>query len=826
MPKKLSDDDLLAVVAAEVRQSVGYWAGKLAFQRQQAMYYYYGEAKDDLAPPEIEGRSKVISPDVRNTIESMLPQLMVKFAGSENTIEFEPVKPGDEPKAEQATDYINHLYSVKNRGEVITYTAIKDALLSKAGFVKVWWDERKEEKREEYEGLTQFELADVLGDDEVEVIEHRKYADPVDLEQRQKAVEQLTEQLQQVQQRAQQMATASQPMGAPQAPGQPTGPSPLQQAQAAVQQITQQISAIKSAPPVYAYDISVRRTNAAGRLRVENVPPEEFLISRKAKSIADAPFVGHRVARTIGELRSLGYQDVENLGGDDNATAMNMERIERLSFDDEMAYVPLGDQQSIDDSQRIVYVIEGYLRCDADGDGIVELVKIVTAGNRILEKEVVEEAPFIKLECLPLPHKFFGLSAADLALESQKSKTGILRALLDNMYLQVNGRNFAVDGQVNLDDLLASRPGGVVRIKQPGAVGRLDQGMGDMAGAMSMLEYMDSFTENSTGWTRYSQGMDGDSLNQTATGVTQITARADMRLDLMARNLAQGFKDLFRMMLRIVSQHQRRKDVVRLRGTWVEVDPRDWRNGFETTINVGLGTGNKDQLVAHLMALNQQQQLGLQIGTALPQNVYALQKKMAEAMGFKSGDLYFTDPSNVPPKPAPPLPEQIKAQTALQIKQMDLQADAQKFQADTQVKMQALSQQHQQRMAELQREFDIQSANDHRDSEREALQAELKAQREAAAAQADSALKQLQLEVDKYKADLQSQTQLAIAGMSAAPAVDLGPLQQQLQQLVEHVNAPAELVYDQTTGRATGVKKGDTVKQIKRDQTGRAIGLQ
>ena len=191
-------------------------------------------------------------------------------------------------------------------------------------------------------------------------------------------------------------------------------------------------------------------------------------------------------------------------------------------------------------------------------------------------------------------------------------------------------------------------------MKQPGMAGRLDQAAGNSELGMSMLEYMKGFNEDATGWTRYNSGSDGDSLNATATGVNQITNRADMRLDLIARMFAEGFRELFRMMLRLTSQYQQKEAVAKLRGEWVPVNPRDWRNGFETQVNVGLGTGSKDQMVAHLMALSQQQQFALQVGTAEPRNIYEAQKELVKALGFKSPDKFFTDPSKAPPRPQQP----------------------------------------------------------------------------------------------------------------------------------------------------------------------------
>ena len=664
----MSDDELRAITDSELRLAVGYWSGKLANQRIKAMAYYLAEPKLDLSPPEIEGRSSVVSPDVRNTIEAMLPQLMVKFAGSDRIVEFEATKPGQEQMAEQATDYCNHLLFVKNSGERLVYNWMKDALLSKNGIVKVWWDTRGEEKREEYTGLSDIELSQLMDDEEIEIVEQKSYPDEEDAEQRADAIAQIQQQIELLSQQPQPQQQI------PQQPGQPPQPSQIEQLQ-------QRLAQIDQTPPKMLFDVVCQRQIPGGRVRVENVPPEEFLISRKAKSIADATFVGHRVARTVSELKSQGYKNVDNISSDDQATSLNMERIERLAYDDELAYLQTDSQQNIDDSQRVVWVTECYLRVDYDGDGIAEFRKVVRAGNQILDNEVVDIAPFVSICPVPMPHKFFGLSVADLAMESQRIKTSILRGVLDNAYLQINKRLYAVEGQVNLDDLLTSRPGGIVRMRAPQMAGPLDPSPGDASLGMGMLQYMAGFQEEATGWTRYNGGMDGDTLNATATGVNQITNRADMRLDLIARNFAEGFRELFRLMLRLCSQYTQKEQIVNLRGQWVPVNPREWRNGFDATINVGLGVGNKDQTVAHLNLLIQQQALALQDGTAQPQNLYESRKELAKALGYKNGEKFFSDPARNPPQQPQVDPlvqaEQVKAQSNQQIAQLKAQVDAQ-----------------------------------------------------------------------------------------------------------------------------------------------------
>lgn len=753
---KMTADQLKAITDSEMRLSIGYWGGKLAEQRRKAEYYYLGLPKGDLSPPEVEGRSSVVVPYVRNVVESMLPQLMVKFTGSDSVVEFEAQKRGDEDKAATCTDYLNYLFWKKSSGHSVAYTWMKDALLQKRGIVKVWWDTRDEEKKEEYKGLTKFELAQILEDDEVEPTEQNAYPDEEDAKQRQEAIEHLTEQLQQAMQAAQQNPQAMQ----------------------AVQQLQAQIQGIQSQPAAMLYDITVKRVKSGGQLCIENVPPEEFLISRKAKTIADSPFVGHRFLRTMSELKSMGYKNVDQLGSDEAAAALNAERIERMTFDDEMAASGGQEQVELDESQRSVWVTECYLRCDWDGDGIAELRKVTRAGNEILENEEVDIVPFVSICPIPLPHRFFGLSIHDLGAETQKTETSILRSQLDNMHLQVNGRYFAVDGQVNLDDLLTSRPGGVVRIKAPGMVGRLDQSMGDASAGMGMLEYMQQFGESATGWTRYSQGNDAKAIQGTATGANIITNKDDMRLDLIARNFAEGWVEMFGLMLKLVCQHQNKKAEIRLSGRWVNIDPREWRNQFDVNINVGLGVGNKDQQVQHLMAVIGQQEKVHALGVASPGNIYNASAELAKLTGQKNGDKFFTDPSDPngwKPQPQPD-PEQMKGQVQMQVEQGKGQVALQIAQQNAQVQMQV-----EQHKAELQTQVD--QAEQNAQQQQTTMQQQLDAQLQREKYQLDAQLerdrmaheqqmKLAELQAEAIQRDKDNATKVLIAQIMAKQSGD------------------------------------------------------
>lgn len=759
MGKGLTEDQLKAITDQEMRLATGYWGGKLEEMRRKNEYYFLGLPKGDLSPPEIEGRSAVVDTTVRNTVLGMEAPLLKTFYGTENVVEFQETVEADADKAKQATDYINYILRKKNPGYKIVSTWIRDALLQKAGFVKVWWDDSIIESREEYRGQTDVQLAILLDDDEIEPIEQNSYPDEDAAKQKAQVLQQMEQKLAQMQQAAAQEQAQGQPGQASQQ---------FMQAQAMYEQF-------KAQPVPMLYDVTVKRKKSGGRVCIENVPPEEFLISKKAKSIKDAPFCAHRVKRTISQLKAMGYKKVDEITSDDSSSEMNPEHVERVSYDDDAPYLNLTGE-SIDPSQRIVWITECYLQADVDGDGIAEWRKVVRSGNEILENVECDGPPFVELIPIPLPHRFFGLCPADLAMEPQRINTSLLRAQLDNVYLQVNGRYFAVNGQVNLDDLLTSRPGGIVRVDRPDAVGRLDQASADSGHAMELMQWFQEFTEESTGWTRQSQGGNGMPLDATATQANIQTNRADSRVEIITRQFAEtGFTDLANMILKLVCQYQDKSVTIKLGNKWQNIDPREWTNGFDLSINVGLGTGNKDQQVQHLMALGQKQAMGLQIGTATPKNIYNADVKLAEALGFKNADMFFTDPDgppdpNAPPK-KPPAPDpkivvaQMQAQAQQQIaqgqqsfehqKHVDqMQAAQQKAQLDAQVAI--TQQQAQQAQAEAQARVEAE-----RDLQK--FQMELAMQER---------LEEKRLASEEWRAKLQSDTAIAVAQIGAKQAMD------------------------------------------------------
>ena len=625
--EKITEEELISRIRGEITESLGYMGDTISQQREQAMSYYYGLPFGN----EVDGRSQYVDSTVQDTIEWIKPSLMRVFASGDEMVKFTPHGPEDVQMADQATDYVNYVFTKDNPGWEILYSWFTDALLSKNGIVKVWWEEYEEEEREEYRNLDEMSLTVLLSDEGVEVIEHTQ---------------------------------------------------------------TQE----EGQPPYH--DLVIKRKKYDGRVKIENVPPSEFLISRESKSIQDARFVCHRVLKTLSELRemypdqNLGPEDLR--GGDEDMMDFSAERLERYQFDKSATYWEgWGDATYGEDGLRTYWLHESYLKTDFDGDGITELRKVCSVGSTILANDAIDSIPFVSITPVKIPHKFFGLSIADLVMDLQLMKSTLMRNLMDNMYNQNFGRYAVLEGQANLDDLLTQRPGGVVRVKSPNAVTPLATPALEPY-SFQMLEYLDGVRESRAGVSRMSQGMNENALTShtTATAVNAVMTAAQSRVELIARNFAEtGVKDLMQTIYELLMKNQDRERVVMLRNNWVPVRPDSWRDKYDCTVSVALGSGNKDQQMMHLSQMlsfaGEAMKGGLPIVSV--QNMYNLGAALVKAMGFQNVDDYLTNPATIPPQPPQPSPEEQMKAMEMQVKQKELEIKA----AEVQVKQQKIQQEYQ-----------------------------------------------------------------------------------------------------------------------------------
>jgi hypothetical protein len=637
MSKKMTMDELLAVVNSELSDAFGSQYGhgsdKLNVQRARSLRYYLGRPMGN----EIDGRSKVVLTDVRDAVEWVMPTLMRIFMGGDKVVVFEPVSSEDEALAEQQTDYCNYVIRKQNRGFELFYTWLKDALIQKNGVLKVWWTKEEKIRSEHYYGLDSIQLNDLLSQPGVEIKER-----------------------------------------------------------------TSRGVADEAGTEIEVHDVRIERSYDDSRVVIENVPPEEFLISRHAKTLDlnEVPFVAHYLRKTRSQLKKEGYKKIDDISGDtSDAFNYSQEALERREFDDQSYF---RRDEINDKSQEELWVAECYMLVDYDGDGIAERRKITRiggsdySGGKIMDNDLWEgSVPFVSITPVLMPHRFYGLSLADLVMEIQEINSTLLRQLLDNIYNVNNSRHVVIQGQVNLDDILRSRPGGIIRAASPGAVTPLPS-QPIPASAFTILEYMASVRENRTGITRYNQGLSADTLNKTATGISRIMDASQQRIELIARLFAEtGVRELFKVVRELLIRYQDKPKVVKLRNQWVEMNPSQWNPDMDSTINVGIGTGNKDQEVANITTIMQVQEKLLQAGYAnlvTPDNIYRTAEKLVEATGLKNADEFFTDPANTQgaeqlgseTQATDPQVEmqQAKAQLEMQKMQQDMQFQAEKHQME------------------------------------------------------------------------------------------------------------------------------------------------
>jgi len=633
-PRKMTEDELVSQLNSEISGATGYANTELSNQREDAMKYYLGEPFGN----EIDGRSEIVTTDVRDTVEYIMPSLMRIFTTHNNVAEFEPQGPEDVEMAEQATNYCNYVFNRQNNGFKVLYDAFKDALISKTGVIKHYWEESTEVTTETYTNLTEIEYQSILASDDMDILEHTEIV--------------------------------------------------VQKA------VTDDFGTLVS-PKVVEHDVKVKKTNTDGQVRVCAVPPEEFLVSRRAASLEDADFVCHRVKRSVSELIQQGYDPkiINEIPSYANSEAeLNEERLARFSYDDDS--VPPSEGEG---PNKKVWIDECYMRIDYDNDGIAELRKITKGGQYILDNEEIDMIPFSAICPLPIPHKFYGMSIADTVKDIQLIKSTIMRNLLDNMYLTNNARYAVLAGQVELDDLLTSRPGGIVRMRAPGAVQALPTPQ-IQPYAFQMVQYLDGIREERSGVSKMTQGLNPDVLTShvTSGAISAATESAMQRVELIARIFAEtGVKDLFRNIYALVQRYEDRKKIFYLNGKFVPIDVSRWKEKLNCTVNVGVGSGSQQSktttMTSIMQILGTLVQNGAMGSLVTPKNLYnAVSEYIAQA-GYKNTDQFISNPEMMPPKPPPEptLEEKVAAQKA-QVELQKLQLQAKELEIETQLKAQEL----------------------------------------------------------------------------------------------------------------------------------------
>jgi hypothetical protein len=627
----MDDTELQGIVSAELEDAVSYIDSDVSPIRAKGTEYYRGDPFGN----EEDGRSQVVAMEVRDTVSAMLPSLMKVFFSTENVVEYMPRGPEDVAGAQQATDYANYVFTADNNGFMTTYALFKDSLVRKCGIAKYWWEEVEEVKIEEYSGLDDQTLQ-VLMQEGAEVKIVVSYPEPGAMPQMD--------------------MTTGLPM-----------PVPM------------------------IHDVEIKRNTRDGRIRIMAVPPEELILDRRARSFDDAGIIAHRQMATVSDLIGMGYDQDEI---EENISSTDLD-----SNDEYLARQPLSTTMGAGDSmnpmqQRVLYV-EAYMRIDFDGDGIPELRKICCMGSSytMVRNLPASYIPFVDFPCDPEPHTspLEAMSIFDITHDIQEIKSEIMRNTLDSLAQSIHPRTAVVEGQVNIDDVLNNETGAIIRMRAPGMVQPFSSPFVGQP-AFAMLDYMDQMREDRTGMSKAAMGLDADALQSTTKAAVAATVSASQsRLELQARILAEGMKKLFKGILYLMTTHQDKPRMVRLRNEWVQIDPRVWDASMDVNVNIGLGNGDANEKIqAMTMIAGKQEQIMQQFGLANPVVTPAMYirtiQKIVELSGTKDASSYFQAlPADfqLPQADAPkPTPEEVLAQVQAQ----SIQADIQKKAAELELK--------------------------------------------------------------------------------------------------------------------------------------------
>lgn len=727
----MSEDEILTIIGTEMEQaSTGTYTTELDANREDALQYYLGNPRGD----EEDGRSQIVSTDVADAIEWILPQVIKALVAKGPVVTFDATSEQDETQAELETEFTHDVFMKENEGFLNLYEFTKDALMQKNGIFKIYYDESDKVTTERYDGLNQQEMQMLLAQPNVELVEQEQV---VDEEAKRQAQQMIQMQAQQAMQQAQMQAQQPpQPQGSQQGPqGQPPaqqGPNP-EQIQMQIQQAQQAMQQLEQNPPM-RISCMVQVTTAQGKVEVGCVPPEEFRVNQYHDSLNldDARFTSHVRLRTKSELIEDGYDpEIINNAGDNLSDTYDREsRFAEQGEDTSMDY-----NYSEDDSQTLLEVSECYMQIDVEGTGVSQLMLITVLGSSdptdILEMTPIESNPFVSSSCIIMSHKFYGLSIYDRLKQLQDQKTSLWRNILDNLYLQNNREKEVVEGQVNIDDLLVSRPGGIKRVKAPNMIRELQvQPIGQEG--YQMLDYLDQVRTGRVGVSPDTAGqIDALGTAVGSEGVARLQTAKEELTGLMVRVIAEtGVKAAYLKIRDLLVRYKDSTTAFKFKGEWAKVNPAQWGERSRTTVQVGTGTGDDDRKVGAI-----QQVIAYQAQmVADPRNRLVDQEQLYSALdefcrvsGLTGASEYFLDPEG---KEGQAKKEQTEKQSAEekqkqeQLEQMMAKAQADLGQAEI-MKGQAAMQSQQAKIQVEQGKLQMDAMKQQSDNEKAAMQLEL-----------------------------------------------------------------------------------------------------
>ena len=607
--EKVTDEQLINMIEAGVQNSVGDWlnSSDLTRERLRSTYEFAGVPEFHLAP---QGVSTIVDTSTTEVIEAYVAVLSDLFLNNNKLARMVPMDdtPGAYKAARDAAMITNYAIFKQNKGWEILQTWMKSGLLWKNGIIRWDWVEDYEYKIEEYERIDQTKLDELLSDDNVEIVGDLQFENELET---------------------------------PDAFG----------------------SANPEAQLVYV-DVRIRRKKDKSRVKITNVPPENFRISRDAMAIDEASFVGVQTDMTRSEIRknwpdvAEAIEDWDELGSDEQwlGNSRYSEDIAARKYVTGQEYWQGSVSQDLFplEANREVTVTECWLRVDRDGDGITELKRFIIAGTHILWEEDVDDIPLASLSPIDIPHEFYGLSMADFTRSSTLASTAILRGFVENTYLTNYSPKLADPNVVDFSALQNMKPKQIIPTN-----GNPTQAVAPLppetisTGTVPLLEHLQLIKEQATGMSKAAQGLN-DELYVSGNSEAKLAAvqsASQKRIQHIARRFAEtGLKRLVKGVYEVMRLNMQSTVKMLDGATFRQVDPQALPMEMECDIFLDLGENSNANLIQKFGQIGQQILPGLnEQGQGLvikPEAPAVLATKLIEALGVDSNDFledYTTD---------------------------------------------------------------------------------------------------------------------------------------------------------------------------------------
>jgi len=540
----MEESEIVSVVVEELARGIGGTVNAQDTEVTIALDYYHGRlpglskriARDPNA-------SRYVSTDVMDVIEATLSEIMPMFADEQLAL-FNPSDQADVGQAELESSLINYMFINEYDGYVVMQSIIKDALLNRNCTVKASWDERASVSYETYDSLPIMAVQQVM----------------------------------QPQMEGQKVDVIEQYVDADDSPIQPQTPEHMAMMQLGEMPFVEE-----------TYSIKIRRTTLKSRPLIESIAPEDVIVSTDLRTplTQDARFIAHELVENVSSLIAQGF--------DPEIVAKIPNYIESYSTTSRSTEYT-GDYGSASDTTRLVRVYDCYIQLDADGDGIAELRHVIIGGqNTMLLNEPVDNIPLIGGCCIMVPHAYQGVSLADRVSQVQDAKTHMIRSIIDGTKLAANQRVGVVTGQVNLDDLLTSITGGIVRVETPNSLFPLPSP--DIPNSSyQLVSLLDNQRSEGGGGAvttaNMAQGISGSSAH----AVERTMSAMELSNTMLAKTIAETIiRGMFLQLHHVIRKNYKGAINAKIGGKWVSSEPSSWRDRTNVTIQVGSSQGERQR---------------------------------------------------------------------------------------------------------------------------------------------------------------------------------------------------------------------------------------